>query len=215
MIEKAKKTKVTVQVTNSIFENLAIIQRDLKAPKGQFNKFANFNYRSCEDILEAIKPLLNGVLVLTISDEMVMVGERYYVKAVAKISNGKESIEVPAFARESLDKKGMDDAQITGATSSYARKYALNGLFAIDDTKDSDVDEKKKVNTEKLLTAEEMKVLAGILQSITNAKTIKELETLGATIKADSEAKKYSAKQVVVLREAYDGKKKKLAIQPK
>jgi len=210
MSEKAKKTKkVAVQVTDNIFKSLAKIQQELKAPKGQFNKFANFNYRSCEDILEAVKPLLGGKLFLTLSDKIVLIGERYYIEATAKLSNGKDFIEVPAYARESLERKGMDDSQITGATSSYARKYALNGLFAIDDTKDSDVEKKVKIIAEKLLTSKDMKALAGILQSITNAKNIEGLEEIGAKIKADT--KKYSANQIKVLREAYDGKKQKLA----
>ena len=113
------------------------IQKELKAPKGQKNTFGNYNYRSCEDILEAVKPLL-GEAVLTISDEIVNLGDRFYVKAIATISQGTENVSVSAYARESLEKKGMDSAQITGATSSYARKYALNGLFCIDDTKDAD-----------------------------------------------------------------------------
>ena len=121
-------------------ENLIKIQKELKAPKNQRNNFGNYNYRSAEDILEALKPLLSkhGCL-LTISDEMVEVGSRVYVKAKAEFidSDGKE-IYVTAFAREEETKKGMDGAQITGAASSYARKYALNGLFLIDDTKDPD-----------------------------------------------------------------------------
>lgn len=118
---------------------LSVIQKELKAPKGQLNKFGNYNYRSCEDIVEAVKPLLTGGLTLTISDEVVNVGARYYVKATATLTNGEgETVSVSAFAREAEEKKGMDLAQITGACSSYARKYALNGLFAIDDTKDAD-----------------------------------------------------------------------------
>lgn len=113
------------------------IQKELKAPKGQENTFGKYKYRSCEDILEAVKPLL-GDAVLTITDDIVMIGDRFYVKATATIYEGEERAAVCAFARESLDKKGMDTAQITGATSSYARKYALNGLFCIDDTKDAD-----------------------------------------------------------------------------
>lgn len=116
------------------------IQQKLKAPKGQFNNFGKYKYRSCEDILEAVKPLLaENKCVLTISDEMVGVGDRIYVKAVARLVNseGKEVTTV-AFAREEESKKGMDASQVTGAASSYARKYALNGLFCIDDTKDSD-----------------------------------------------------------------------------
>lgn len=129
--------------TKTIYDRLAEIQQSLKVPKNQRNAFANFNYRSCEDILEAIKPLLKG-LVLTLDDEIVFIGERYYVKAVVKLSDGKDTIVSKAYAREAFDKKGMNDSQITGAASSYARKYALNGLFAIDDTKDADTDESPK-----------------------------------------------------------------------
>lgn len=114
------------------------IQQKLKAPKSQFNAFGKYNYRNCEDILEALKPLL-GDSVLTLSDEIVQVGERYYVKATAEFRmQGDTFMSATAYARESDDKKGMDAAQITGAASSYARKYALNGLFLIDDTKDAD-----------------------------------------------------------------------------
>lgn len=124
-------------------KELAEIQQQLKAPKGQENKFGKYRYRSCEDILEAVKPLL-GKCILTISDEIVLIGDRYYVKATAKIGGGEMFIESHGFARESLDKKGMDSAQITGAASSYARKYALNGLFCIDDTKDADTQDNRK-----------------------------------------------------------------------
>lgn len=124
--------------TKTIHQKLAKIQKDLKAPKGQYNTFSKFSYRSCEDILEALKPLL-GNFCLTLTDDLVQVGDRYYIKATVKISDGAESIENTAFAREALEKKGMGASQITGAASSYARKYALNGLFAIDDTKDADV----------------------------------------------------------------------------
>ena len=121
----------------SVIEKLATIQQALKAPKGQTNDFGKYKYRSCEDILEALKPHLGG-LALIISDEVVPVGDRVYVKATVSISDGENMIEATAFAREPLSKKGMDEAQVTGATSSYARKYALNGMFLIDDTKDSD-----------------------------------------------------------------------------
>lgn len=121
----------------TLIEKIAVIQRTLKAPKNQVNKFGGYNYRSCEDILEAVKPLLNG-LVLTVSDEIVAVADRVYVKATAKITDGVNTLENSAFAREALTKKGMDESQITGAASSYARKYALNGLLCIDDTKDAD-----------------------------------------------------------------------------
>ena len=135
MADKAEKTSEKKNL--SIHERLSEIQTKLKAPKGQVNSFGNYSYRSCEDILEAVKPHLEG-LTLTLSDEIVNLGDRYYVKATAKLSNGTDNIENTAFAREAQEKKGMDESQITGAASSYARKYALNGLFAIDDTKDAD-----------------------------------------------------------------------------
>ena len=120
-------------------QKLIEIQAELKAPKSQFNKFGGYNYRNCEDILEAVKPLCaKHDVVPLLSDEIVMIGERYYVKGIAKITDGKDEIVTTAFARESVDKKGMDESQITGSASSYARKYALNGLFCIDDTKDAD-----------------------------------------------------------------------------
>ena len=120
-------------------EKIVAIQSELKAPKGQYNSFGKYNYRSCEDILEGVKPLLaKHGLVLTIQDSIDLIGDRFYVKATATITDGKEQLSTSAYARESLDKKGMDASQVTGATSSYARKYALNGLLAIDDTKDAD-----------------------------------------------------------------------------
>ena len=123
-------------------DKLALIQKELKAPKSNFNSFGKYKYRSCEDILEAVKPLLakNGCF-LTLSDDIVMVGDRIYVKATATYREGKEELIVTAFAREEAEKKGMDASQVTGTASSYARKYALNGLFLIDDTKDADTDE--------------------------------------------------------------------------
>jgi len=120
------------------------IQKELKAPKNQFNAFGKYKYRSCEDILEAVKPLLEDAT-LTINDEMVVIGERYYIKATVTLTEADKSISTTAYARESEEKKGMDSAQITGATSSYARKYALNGLFLIDDTKDADTMDNSKV----------------------------------------------------------------------
>lgn len=123
-------------------KELQIIQSRLKAPKGQYNQFGKYNYRSCEDILEAVKPLLEEQkCTLTLTDDIVMVGDRIYVKATATIKtiDGGSQCSVTAFAREEAEKKGMDSSQVTGAASSYARKYALNGLFCIDDVKDSDV----------------------------------------------------------------------------
>ena len=121
----------------SISEKLAKIQRELKAPKSQYNNFGKYKYRNCEDILEALKPHLNGVHV-RVSDDIKVIGDRVYVVATATISDGTEALSTTAYAREPLNKKGMDESQITGAASSYARKYALNGLFLIDDTKDAD-----------------------------------------------------------------------------
>lgn len=117
------------------------IQQELKAPKGQYNDFGKYAYRSCEDILEAVKPLLKKEkVVLTISDELQYIGNRYYIKATATLidTESEATISNSAYAREEETKKGMDGSQITGASSSYARKYALNGLFGIDDNKDSD-----------------------------------------------------------------------------
>lgn len=144
----------------AIYASLLAVQRDLKAPKGQFNSFGKYKYRSCEDIVEAVKPLLNANgLILTMSDDVVEVGNyahkkitgddvvevnsrRIYIKATATVIDivTGDKIEVTAMAREPEEKKGMDSSQITGTASSYARKYALNGLFAIDDTKDADTD---------------------------------------------------------------------------
>jgi essential recombination function protein len=120
-------------------QKLIEIQAELKAPKSQYNKFGGYNYRNCEYILEAVKPLCaKHEIVPLLSDEVVMIGDRFYIKATAKVTDGKDEISTTAFARESKDKKGMDESQITGSASSYARKYALNGLFCIDDTKDAD-----------------------------------------------------------------------------
>ena len=125
----------------SVCTKLLNVQSELKAPKSQYNSFGGYKYRSCEDILEALKPILNkNKATIIISDDILFVGGRYYIKATVKfidIENG-ETIENSALAREEESKKGMDASQITGSVSSYARKYALNGMFAIDDTKDSD-----------------------------------------------------------------------------
>lgn len=125
----------------TIYEKLAAVQKNLKANKSQHNDFGNYNYRSCEDILEAVKPLLadNG-LTLMLTDDIALIGSRFYVKATALLMSAfdGQTVSVSAFAREDESKKGMDACQVTGAASSYARKYALNGLFCIDDAKDSD-----------------------------------------------------------------------------
>lgn len=123
----------------TLSEKLNVIQTRLKAPKGQYNSFGKYNYRSCEDILEGLKPLLEETkTTIRLSDTVEIAGSRIYIKATATLSDGESEISTTAYARESESKKGMDDSQVTGTASSYARKYALNGLLAIDDTKDAD-----------------------------------------------------------------------------
>lgn len=131
----------TTKVHAGLWTKLLVIQTELKAPKGQENKFGGYRYRSCEDILEAVKPLLaeHGA-VIQLSDTLELVGDRYYIRATASLidSDTGEAASVTAWAREAESRKGMDEAQVTGSSSSYARKYALNGLLAIDDTRDAD-----------------------------------------------------------------------------
>lgn len=132
----------------SINEVLHFLQKNLAAPKNQFNSFGKYKYRSCEDILEGLKKVLPQGSFVTVSDEIVEIGGRIYVKATASLTFKTDIVSNTAFAREEESKKGMDAAQLTGATSSYARKYALNGLFLIDDTKDPDTDEAAKAKAE-------------------------------------------------------------------
>ncbi len=158
-----------LDVELTLVNKLSVIQQSLNAPKGQFNSFGKYNYRSCEDILMAVKPLLGG-LILTVNDEMVLVGDRIYVKATASISDGHEIISTSAYAREAESKKGMDEAQVTGSTSSYARKYALNGLLLIDDNKDADSTNKHGKDNEaeafaKKATESKVTPTAGALES--------------------------------------------------
>lgn len=178
--------------SEDIYTKLSHIQNELKAPKNQFNKFGNYKYRSCEDILEALKPLCAKYkATLIIYDEIVMIGDRYYVKAMAKLYDQETTdyIEAYAFARESQAKKGMDDSQVTGATSSYARKYALNGLFNIDDTKDFDTNEvhqqsnQKQGNTQpKQQPQQQGFEQANLMANIDNC--LKKLKELGVDIKS-------------------------------
>jgi len=130
----------------SVYQKLQKAQLELNAPKNQWNKHGNYYYRSCEDVVEGAKNVCkDNDLLLTITDDMVMLGDRFYIKATAKVTDleTSESVEVNGFAREAVTQKGMQDAQLSGSTSSYARKYALNGLFAIDDEKDADTNEFK------------------------------------------------------------------------
>ena len=126
-------------MNKNIYEKLQYVQEHLSVPKNQRNTFGNYNYRSLEDITEALKPLLAEVdAYIVMEDEVMLIGDRYYVKATVKFADANTFITSKAFAREALSKKGMDESQITGSTSSYARKYAMNGLLVIDDTKDAD-----------------------------------------------------------------------------
>ena len=157
----------------NIYEKLMKVQQELKAPKRKWNSFGKYNYRSCEDILDAVKPLLEkNKLTLTLTDTIVPASEtRFYVKATAKLidieSEEISIIENTAFAREDAEKKGMDGSQITGTASSYARKYALNGLFLIDDTKDADTDEYHEQNNQvKLITKAQIKKLGELVDDI-------------------------------------------------
>lgn len=151
----------------NIYEKLGVIQSKLKAPKGQYNSFGKYKYRSCEDILEAVKPLLTETkTVLCITDQMEVVGDRVYVRAETHLKDAEDSsseIVTVAYAREEESKKGMDSSQVTGAASSYARKYALNGLFCIDDNKDSDstnTGEKEKTSGRKAEPAKETEMIS-------------------------------------------------------
>ena len=138
----AKSEKNDVQ---SLHEKLAHIQLEIKAPKSQYNKFGNYHHRNLEDILEAFKKVSRGTY-LTLNDEVVEIAQRVYIKATATISDGNDSISACAYAREALQKKGMDDSQVTGSASSYARKYALGGLLGVDDNKDADTMDNAKDN---------------------------------------------------------------------
>lgn len=155
----------------SVFKKLIEVQSELKAPKSQYNNFGKYSYRSCEDILEALKPILLKVgATIMISDEMIIIGERYYVKATVKFIDTEtgEMIEVSANAREEEQKKGMDSSQLTGSTSSYARKYALNGMFAIDDTKDSDATNTHGKENDLLLSIYKLASKKGYSKEVTN-----------------------------------------------
>lgn len=151
----------------NIYEKLSAIQAELKAPKSRKNTFGDYNYRSCEDILEAVKPLCRKhKAVLVLSDKPLLIGDRYYIEATAKLFDidvitmtNNTFVVATAIAREANEKKKMDTSQITGMASSYARKYALNGLFNIDDTKDADTDEYRKVIDSQSITKEQQKAL--------------------------------------------------------
>lgn len=184
---------------SALLLHLAQIQSELKAPKGQRNLFGKYNYRSCEDILEAVKPLLTERgLVLLITDDIVQIGERYYIRATATIYDSEGSyISNSALAREEAVKKGMDASQITGATSSYARKYALNGLFAIDDTKDADATNKGQDEPKPAKATAQPAFTDEIRTALAKAQTVQELvETFGRlpqALRDSNEVKGYCA----------------------
>jgi hypothetical protein len=172
----------------AIYAALQAVQRELKAPKSQTNKFGGYKYRSCEDIVEAVKPLLNdNGLILTMSDEIISVADRVYVKATCRVTDVAtgDCIETTAMAREALNKKGIDDSQATGVASSYARKYGLNGLFAIDDTKDADTNEYHQTSqnrpqaTQKAKPTTSTKAPAKAAQNANDAMRVKAMKSLG------------------------------------
>ena len=139
---------------SEFYSKLVKVQANLNAPKNQYNSFGKYAYRSCEDIMAALKPLLAAEgLFQFITEDIELVGDRHYVKATVTVTDGKDSVNNSAFAREAETKKGMDDSQITGATSSYARKYALNGMWNIDDTKDADTEAYRQQATQKATQA--------------------------------------------------------------
>lgn len=151
-----------------IYEKLSKVQKELKAPKGQYNSFGKYKYRSCEDILEAVKPILEkNNLSMQLSDELEFIGERYYIKATATLLDLEDNSTMSntAYAREEAEKKGMDGSQITGTASSYARKYALNGLFLIDDTKDADTDEYHE-QTNKMISKKQIETIKELVDDI-------------------------------------------------
>lgn len=189
----------------NIYEKLSNIQNELKAPKGQYNKFGGYKYRSCEDILEAVKPLCKKFgTTLVISDTLENIGDRYYIKATATLYDNEDSreeiqffISNTAYAREEESKKGMDGSQITGTASSYARKYALNGLFNIDDTKDADTDEFTKQTqqneSEKKISKVQENALYDLIKNrgVENDHVIATLKELGYNKLADIKLKDY------------------------
>jgi hypothetical protein len=179
-------------------EKLIKIQGKLKVPKGQTNAFGGYKYRSCEDILEAVKPLCvaEGVQ-LVLTDEIVAVGDRYYVKATATIADGETVLAVVAYAREALTKKGQDESQITGSASSYARKYALNGLFLIDDTKDADTQD-NSVKEVAFITQKQMSELVDLITD-SGADGTKFCEFLGVDSLANLPVKDFNKAKTALL----------------
>ena len=203
-------------------EILSLIQKELKAPKNQRNNFGRYNYRSCEDILEGLKVVLPKDCSIVLSDEIELIGDRHYVKSIATLETPHGSLSATGYARESETKKGMDLAQITGATSSYARKYALNGLFAIDDSKDVDsnehreevintpvVEKPKSTSTAPAKASKEVVELKKTVEkSIKNAKTLDDVLLIEDYL--EDNKSKLSEEQYNYLSNKVQGERKKL-----
>lgn len=200
----------------NIYEKLSAIQSELKVPKGQHNSFGNYDYRSCEDILEKAKPICKAhKTVLIIEDDIQQVGENVFVAGIATLRDleSDEAIKVKAFARHADDKKGMDDSQMTGTASSYARKYALNGLFNLDDTKDADSDEFQKAKQAKQGSFNNGTRLNfdGVQTTIDSIDDAKSLDDYGAELK-----KKYpnmTAKQAEAISKMFERRREELKQQ--
>lgn len=207
----------------NIYTKLANVQKELKAPKNQYNKFGGYNYRSCEDILEAAKPLcIENGLILTLTDSVIQIGDRFYVRAKAVVTDMDEGLctfESVSYAREPLEKKASDPSQITGAASSYARKYALNGLFCIDDAKDADGEEKLDTPPEE----QEVKWAANMISEDQIKKIEEGVRDCGYEIKdvmqsypnCAGDIHKLNAKQAEDVLSQIEGVKKKLERQKK
>lgn len=201
----------------NIYEKLATVQQELIAPKNQYNKFGKYYYRSCEDILEGLKPCLDKVkAIVRVTDELVLIGERYYVKATAIFIDCEDgtSIQNTAYAREENELKGMTSAQITGSTSSYARKYALNGLFCIDDEKDAD--KQNEEEEQKKAEEEQKQIEKSKISDIKVKALIQRCESEG--VPTDKILKLYKVKQLEDLTEKqfahiHDGWEKIKAIE--
>ncbi|EOA3459108.1 ERF family protein [Enterococcus hirae] len=183
MTEEIKEHELTFS------EKVLALIYELKAPKGQKNTFGKYNYRSAEDILEAVKPIAHKYgLVPNLTDTIVFIGDRYYVKAIASITDGVDTMHSEGYAREPESKKGMDESQITGTASSYARKYAMNGLYQIDDTKDADTDEYRKQTDAakpKKITATQAKALQAKIDELAELVSVKTGKEISGVEMAD------------------------------
>lgn len=200
---------------SSLYEKLIKVQATLNAPKGQYNSFGKYNYRSCEDIMGAVKPLLAAEgLFQSISDEVVLIGDRFYVKATVTVTDGEVSHSVSALAREALTKKGMDDSQITGTASSYARKYALNGMYNIDDSKDADSNEFRQQATTNAKQQVKTSTIDydGILSSFTNDAIDCDIDKLQEKFKSVWVNLKSSKQHQDKAKQVYDVRKSELEI---